>query len=345
MSSSSAAKASPVAPKATTAADSSEEHQKSSKLAKHEIVERSLGSTFGILIKLYHKAKPENRDEKINKPDMEEAKKVYYRTATGYAVGKENNYLKVITCAHTIGGVYGKAFHGITPDEVNTIYSIEVHCSHEEYRVLNKLGKGNRQLEDEPRCRAPAICIAIDPKKDLMLLQVDANAICSGEDNKDGGLVGITCPYEHPPIGIMTEQQPPKRLEPCVLQGWTPQRMSCLAEGSLSFETRPYDALTQINPKDYDMRLAEFTNLVAEEGCSGGAVVSLISGKSMGVYHGVVGGTKGYAMSTEDTSAQPRRLARARLPGLPSPARPPEPNVDFPSPTQSPIVTRAVEKS
>ncbi|CAL5014344.1 unnamed protein product [Urochloa decumbens] len=181
--------------------------------------------------------------------------------------------------------------HDITPDEVNSYFCFDVHCSHQESRILRNLN--GKPINEQVRLTTQAIVVALDTEKDLMVLEFDTDRIQYKEGDTD-----IICNKAHPVISMARSD--PTKAEVCILQGWPPQRTGSLSIGQLSFECRTYEAITALNKKGYNMRLCEFTNMEGDDGSSGAPAINGL-GESMGVYHGVIG-TKAYAVSAKDVT-------------------------------------------
>jgi hypothetical protein len=117
-----------------------------------------------------------------------------------------------------------------------------VTCSHQELEIHANLG--NREISEQRRAKTRAVCIAIDARKDLMVLEVLTNRICLGFISEDEDVV---CGQQHPVL-TMANDDPPK-LQPCILQGWPTQCIECHCVGHLSFNNRSYPTITESNPK------------------------------------------------------------------------------------------------
>lgn len=225
-----------------------------------------------------------------------ESKPADIRNATGFVIARSGSRVRILTCAHLIDDCYGPGVRKLTVNQANVFFHFEVTCAHEEAKVHEQLG--TKDISKEMRHKARAYCVALDTEKDLMVLQVER--VVSGSSGEGDDTVFFECTEKHPAIQMI--ETIPTKLEPCILQGWPPQSMECYCVGHCSFFKRTYSAVTELNPKGYNMRLVDLNGMVALDGCSGGPVINA-NRDCLGVYHGVISHVRGYAVSALDVTA------------------------------------------
>lgn len=212
------------------------------------------------------------------------------RYSTAFAIAKNENTLRIMTCAHTIEELYTADKHNVTPALANAFYRFDVHCFHQEDAIVRQAGE--RPLEDIERITAPAYVLALDTSRDLMVLEVSTTHIFSRKDPSGGNIV---CDDDHTIIRMA--QSDSGKMNKVFLQGWPPQCYMSVSTGQTCFEGRLYSSVTSLNPKGYGMKLSEIFGMVAPDGCSGGPVVNHEK-QCPGVFHGVIN-SKGYAVSLD----------------------------------------------
>lgn len=276
--------------------------------AERQVALQTFNSTFCILVDLRHKL----THKLIESEQSQESKEAYekyadkvtdieadlvesssetgQRNCTGFAIYQEENKLRILTCAHALDDVYTKNCHGVTCDDINKMFRFQVYCLHQEKQVEARRGKTS--MSERRRVTTLAMAVAVDTKRDLMMLEVDTSEL----HLRGQGANKVSCTESHPPIKLATSN--PNQCDKVILLGWAPNLSQSQAPGQVNSCDREYDCITSLNLKGYECRFLLAHGLVCDKGWSGGPVLDG-DGHLVGVYHGSSEGT-GYAVSRTD---------------------------------------------
>uniref|UniRef100_A0A0D9WD33 Peptidase S1 domain-containing protein n=1 Tax=Leersia perrieri TaxID=77586 RepID=A0A0D9WD33_9ORYZ len=210
------------------------------------------------------------------------------RQTTGFAIASRGDYLKILTCAHIVEDVYSRDRHTVTIEELNTAFTFDVVCMHQENRILEM--DSTVPISRRTRMMTQVRAAEIDTSKDLLVLELNIGYLRLSEHGY--------CHSDHPIIPVA--QIPPQVREKVILLGWPPHRSQSVSGGKVSFLNRTYDTVCHIdfNLKGYRMKLMEVSGLVYSHGYSGGPLLNNNS-EFTGMYHGTIE-MKGYSVSLEE---------------------------------------------
>lgn len=221
--------------------------------------------------------------------------------------------LRILTCAHCIADVYTtqdrtRPQDVLTIEELNEIFMFDVHCVHHEEVVHTMVN--DQVVSQRPRWSTPAVVVAVDVRRDLMVLEFDAAELVHHVTD-DG--TRIRCNMPHPLIPVANANA--VKMQKLVLAGWPPQRSGASATGQVSHSDWSYDAVSGLNTKGYTMRLLEIHGMICDSGFSGAPILNgLDPFQCVGVYHGVHNLAMGYAITSQEVNAflQANGMVRAR---------------------------------
>uniref|UniRef100_A0A0D9WD34 Peptidase S1 domain-containing protein n=1 Tax=Leersia perrieri TaxID=77586 RepID=A0A0D9WD34_9ORYZ len=87
------------------------------------------------------------------------------RQTTGFAIASRGDYLKILTCAHIVEDVYSRDRHTVTIEELNTAFTFDVVCMHQENRILEM--DSTVPISRRTRMMTQVRAAEIDTSKDL----------------------------------------------------------------------------------------------------------------------------------------------------------------------------------
>lgn len=216
------------------------------------------------------------------------------RQSTGFVIAEKANYLRILTCIHTLAECYTDGFHDLTRYDVDSMFSFQVYCTHHEHEVIT----ARSRVKHSQRLRelAEARVVAVDTRRDLLVLEVDKRDLClwSGTRSRPRQV----CTAAHPVIEMA--KLGPSEMDRIFLPSWPPQRAKALAWGKVSSCNWPYDAVTGLNVKGYTSKLLEVNGMTVGSGFFGSPNLN-VDGHFVGVYHGVLSDNgMGYSISLDD---------------------------------------------